>query len=169
MSYVRGPLTRLGLLVAILVMAADQATKLWLLYVYDLGAHGTVPVLPFFDFVLVWNTGISYGLFSQQGVVGQWLLFAVKAAAVVLMWIWLARADSRLVAVALGLIIGGAVGNAIDRLAHGAVVDFVLFHLTTASFEFNWYVFNLADAAIVAGVAGVLYDSLFRPNAAKAP
>src|ERR1700709_1624060 len=113
LSYVRGPLTRLGLLVAIVVMAADQATKLWLLYVYDLGAHGAVPVMPFFDFVLVWNTGISYGLFSQQGVVGQWLLFAVKAAAVILMWIWLARADSRLVAVALGLIIGGAVGNAI--------------------------------------------------------
>ena len=72
-------------------------------------------------------------------------------------------------AVALGLIIGGAVGNAIDRLAHGAVVDFVLFHLTTESFQFNWYVFNLADAAIVAGVAGVLYDSLIRPNAVKAP
>ena len=71
--------------------------------------------MPFFDLVLVWNTGISYGLFPQEGTVGQWILFAIKVVAVVLLWIWLARANSRLVAVALGLIIGGAVGNAIDR------------------------------------------------------
>jgi signal peptidase II len=156
-------------MVAAATMLADQVAKLWLLYVFDLGARGAVPVLPLFDLVLVWNTGISYGLFPQQGAVGQWILFAIKVAAVVLLWIWLARANSRLVAVALGLIVGGAVGNAIDRLAHGAVVDFVLFHLTGASFQFNWYVFNLADAAIVAGVAGVLYDALIKPNAVKAP
>ncbi len=97
------------------------------------------------------------------------MLFAVKLVAVVLLWIWLARANSRLVAVALGLIIGGALGNAVDRVAHGAVVDFALFHITTATFAFNWYVFNLADVAIVAGVALVLYDSLLRSDAAKAP
>jgi signal peptidase II len=86
-----------------------------------------------------------------------------------LLWAWLAQSTSRLVAVSLGLIIGGAVGNAIDRIAHGAVIDFVFFHVSTASFQFNWYVFNLADAAIVAGVAGVLYDALIRPVAVKAP
>jgi signal peptidase II len=83
--------------------------------------------------------------------------------------VWLARAGSRLSAVALGLIIGGAIGNALDRLIHGAVMDFVLFHITTASWTFNWYVFNLADVAIVAGVVGLLYESLFARGAAKAP
>ena len=77
--------------------------------------------------------------------------------------------DSDAHAVCLGLIIGGAVGNAIDRFANGAVVDFALLHLTTASFTFNWYVFNLADVAIVAGVAGLLYETLLGDRAAKAP
>jgi signal peptidase II len=85
------------------------------------------------------------------------------------LWIWLARAESRLTALALGLIIGGAFGNAIDRLAYGAVADFVLFHITTASFKFAWYVFNLADAAIVAGVIGLLYESLFGGVPQKRP
>ena len=138
----------------------DQATKLWLLFVFDLGARGIVTLTPFLDLVLTWNTGISYGLFQQEGPLGQWALLALKAIAVVLLWIWLARASSRLTALALGLIIGGAIGNAIDRLAYGAVADFVLFHVTTASFSFNWYVFNLADVAIVAGVVGLLYETL---------
>jgi signal peptidase II len=89
--------------------------------------------------------------------------------AVVLLAVWLARTGSRLSAVALGLIIGGAIGNSLDRVIHGAVMDFVLFHVTTASFSFNWYVFNLADVAIVAGVVGLLYESLFVRDAAKAP
>jgi signal peptidase II len=71
--------------------------------------------------------------------------------------------------VSLGLIVGGAIGNAIDRLAYGAVADFLLFHITTQSFDFNWYVFNLADVAIVAGVVGLLYETLVGPGAAKAP
>ena len=87
----------------------------------------------------------------------------------VLLWIWLARASSRLTAVALGLIIGGAVGNAIDRLHWPGVMDFVLFHVETANWSFRWYVFNLADLAIVAGVVGLLYDSLRVGIAAKAP
>jgi signal peptidase II len=168
-SLVRGPLTSLGLLVALAAAAIDQATKLWLLLVFDLGARGVVTLTPFLDLVLTWNTGISYGLFRQEGPLGQWALLAVKAAAVVLLWIWLARASSRLTAVALGLIIGGALGNGIDRLAYGAVADFVLLHLTTASFSFKWYVFNFADAAIVAGVAGLIYDTLVGDSAAKAP
>ncbi len=147
----------------------DQALKLWLLFIVDIGARGSIRLAPFVDIVLVWNTGISYGWFQQTGPAGQWALLAVKAVAVALLWIWLARAGSRLTAVALGLIIGGAVGNAIDRLAYGAVVDFVLLHLTTASWSFRWYVFNLADTAIVAGVAGLLYDSLLTRGAVKAP
>ena len=168
-AIVWGPESGFGLLIAVIVCIIDQASKLWLLFVYDLGSRGSVKILPFLDFVLIWNKGISYGLLQQNGPVGQWALLIFKIVAVALLWIWLARSHSRWVALALGLIIGGAVGNAIDRLAHGAVVDFVLFHIHTASISFNWYVFNLADAAIVAGVAGLLYDSLTGKSAAKAP
>jgi signal peptidase II len=164
-----GPFTLLGLVVALAAAAIDQASKLWLIFVTDLGARGVVTLTPFLDLVLTWNRGISYGLFPQEGPLGQWALLALKAIAAVLLWIWLARASSRLTAVALGLIIGGAIGNAIDRLAYGAVADFVLLHVTTESFHFAWYVFNLADAAIVAGVAGLLYETLVGPGAAKAP
>ena len=168
-TYLRGPLTRDGVTAALLTALVDQASKLWLLYAYDLGSRGRVPILPFFDLVLVWNKGISYGLFAQDTALGQWMLLGIKAVAAVFLWAWLSRAESRLTAVCLGLIIGGAVGNAVDRFAHGAVVDFALLHLTTASFSFNWYVFNLADVAIVAGVAGLLYETLLGGRAAKAP
>jgi signal peptidase II len=164
-----GRLTRLGLAVAVTTAAIDQATKLWLLYVFDIRAKVPVRITPFLDLVLAWNKGISYGLFQQEGAFGQWVLLAIKAAAIVLLWIWLARTGSRLTAVALGLITGGAVGNAIDPFVHEGVADFVLFHITTQTIHFNWYVFNFADTAIVAGVMGLLYESLFRDNAAKAP
>jgi signal peptidase II len=168
-SMIWGPLSRFGLAVAVAAAAIDQAMKLWLLFVFDLGGRGIVTLTPFFDLVLTWNTGISYGLLRQQGPLGQWALLALKAIAVVLLWIWLSRVTLRLTALSLGLIIGGAVGNAIDRFAYGAVADFALFHLTTASFSFNWYVFNLADVAIVAGVIGLLYETLIGVGAAKAP
>jgi signal peptidase II len=168
-SLLWGPFTLLGLAVAVAAAAVDQVIKLWVIFVTDLGARGVVALSPFLDLVLTWNTGISYGLFPQEGPLGQWALLALKAIAAVLLWIWLARASSRLTAVALGLIIGGAIGNAIDRLAYGAVADFVLFHITTESFNFKWYVFNLADVAIVAGVVGLLYETLLGSSAAKAP
>jgi len=164
-----GSFTRLGLAVAAASAALDQASKLWLLYVFDLQARMPVRLTPFLDLVLAWNKGISYGLFQQQGAFGQWALFALKVIAVALLWLWLARAGSRLTAVALGRISGGAAGYAVDRLLHDAVADFILFHITTDSIHFNWYVFNLADAAIVAGVAGLLYESLLGDRAAKAP
>lgn len=168
-SYLWGPVTRLGLITAIAAAVLDQLSKLWLLFVFDLGQRAPVRLGPFFDLVLVWNKGISYGLFQQDGPLGQWALLAVKAVAVALLWIWLARSHARLTALALGLIIGGAVGNAIDRFTYGAVADFVLFHIKTATWSFNWYVFNLADVAIVAGVVGLLYESLLTEGAAKAP
>jgi signal peptidase II len=164
-----GPLTRFGLAVAVAAAAIDQAAKLWLLFIFDLGARGIVTLTPFLDLVLTWNTGISYGLFRQEGPLGQWALLALKAIAVILLWIWLARATTRLTALSLGLIIGGAIGNAIDRYAYGAVADFVLFHVTTGSFSFKWYVFNLADVVIVAGVIGLLYEIVMGASAAKAP
>lgn len=168
-SYLWGPFTRAGLLAAAIACAIDQVTKVWLLFVFDLGSRGIVRLLPVLDLVLTWNKGISYGLFQQETALGRWFLLGIKVLAVALLWVWLARAGSKLVAVSLGLVIGGAVGNGIDRLAYGAVADFVLFHVTTASFSFTWYVFNLADAAIVAGVLGLLYDSFTAGRAAKAP
>lgn len=167
--YLFGPFSALGLAAAVLTGAADQASKLWLLKVYELADRGVVKLMPFVDLVLTWNTGISYGWFAQEGPFGQGALLAFKALAVALLWIWLARASSRLAALSLGLIIGGALGNGIDRLAHGAVVDFVLLYAQTATWRFNWYVFNLADVAIVAGVIGLLYESLWGENAPKAP
>jgi signal peptidase II len=168
-SYVWGPASALGLAVAAMTCILDQSAKLWLLYVFDLGSREQVALTPFVDFVLTWNTGISYGLFPQEGAFGQWALLAFKAAVVASLWVWLARTQTRLTAAALGLIIGGAVGNAIDRLHWPGVMDFVLFHIETASFSFRWYVFNLADVAIVAGVVGLLYDSRRAGSAAKAP
>ena len=168
LSYLRGPLTAFGLAVAALACLLDQASKLYLLFVYDLEANPT-RLGPFFDFVLTRNTGISYGLFQTSGALGQWVLLGVKAAAVVLLWAWLSRAESRLTAVSLGLIIGGAIGNGIDSVGYGWVVDFVFFHVSGADWRFNWYVFNLADVAIVAGVIGLLYESVVGDRAVKAP
>ena len=168
-SYLWGPLTRFGLAVAAITCALDQALKLWLIFGYDLPAKGTVALTPFMALVMTWNKGISYGWFQQEGPFGQWALLTLKVVAVVLLWIWMTRAGSRLAALSLGLIIGGAIGNGIDRLAYGAVADFVLLHIETASWSFDWYVFNLADVAIVAGVAGLLYESLLGDRAAKAP
>jgi signal peptidase II len=168
-AYLWGPLTRMGLITAVAAAVVDQAFKLWLLFVFDIAARQRVALTPFLDLILVWNRGISYGLFQQNGPVGQWALLLLKLVAVVLLWVWLARAESRLTAISLGLIIGGALGNAIDRIAYGAVADFVLFHITTATWSFNWYVFNLADVAIVAGVVGLLYESLVGRPSQKRP
>ena len=167
-SYLYGPLTFFGLAVAAIACLIDQASKLYLLFVFDLAAN-PVRLGPFFDFVLTRNTGISYGLFQTQGPLGQGVLLGFKTLAVLLLWLWLARAKDRLTALSLGLIIGGAVGNAIDRLAYGWVADFVFFHVSTANWRFNWYVFNLADVTIVAGVMGLLYESLAGERAQKAP
>jgi signal peptidase II len=158
-----------GILAALVTLVADQASKLWLLYVFDLAHRGAVRVTPFFDLVLAWNIGISFGWLQNDSQAAQLALMAVKVLAVVALAIWMARSHTRLVTVALGLIIGGAIGNGIDRLLHGAVVDFALFHIEIAGNTYNWYVFNLADVAIVAGVAALLYDSFLGVPAAKAP
>lgn len=161
------PFIQLGIGIALLALIFDQASKLWLIYGFDLGERGRVPLLPFFDLVLTWNTGISYGWFSQESALGRWVLVGFKLAATIFLAVWLWRAETRLTAACLGLIIGGALGNVIDRFAYGAVADFAFFHLE--AWDFRWYVFNLADVAIVLGVVGLLYETLFSPAAAKAP
>ena len=164
-SYLFGPMSGLGLAAAAVACLADQALKIWLLFGFGLAQKGVVPLAPVVDLRLIWNTGISYGLLQQQSPLGGLILLLGKLVAVVLLWVWLARTPTRLAALSLGLIIGGAIGNGIDRLAYGAVADFVHFHVGGSS----WYVFNLADAAIVAAVAGLLYDAFFGGRAAKAP
>ena len=162
-------LLRFGVIAAVVTLVLDQASKFWLLHVLDIAHRDAVRVTPFLDLVLAWNTGISYGWFQNEDATGQAILVAVKAVAVIALAIWMARSRTAMATIALGLIIGGAIGNAIDRFTYGAVVDFALFHVQIAGKTFNWYVFNLADVAIVAGVAALLYDSLLRVPAAKAP
>jgi signal peptidase II len=158
-----------GLIAAVAVLALDQASKIWLLRVFDIAHRGAVKLTPFFDLVLAWNVGISFGWFQNDSPAAQIILMLIKAVAVIILAVWMARSRTLMATVALGLIIGGALGNAIDRFAYGAVVDFALFHVQIGGNTFNWYVFNLADVAIVAGVAALLYDSFVGVPAAKAP
>lgn len=146
----------LALAIAAVTIAIDQAHKWWMLEVYDIDTKGRVTVAPFLDLVFVKNTGISYSMFDQDSPGGQMALAAFAATASLAMWVWISRyGTGRLMTWSLALIIGGAIGNAIDRLTLGGVADFFSMH----AFGFYWYVFNIADVAIVAGVAGLLYDS----------
>jgi len=152
-----GPLSVLGLSIGAATAIADQAHKWWMLLVYKITEKGEVAVTSFLDLVMVWNRGISYGLFQQGSAVGQILLACLAVAAVIGLTWWLAQMTSLLGAIGAGLVMGGAIGNGIDRVVHGAVADFFSFH----AYGFYWYVFNIADAAIVAGVVGLMYESLF--------
>ena len=146
-----------GLAVALSVALIDQLNKWWMLEVYDIEEKGRVQVTPFLDLVFVKNIGISYSLFNQESMLGQWLLAGFAVVASVALWLWLNKSAARkLTAISLGLIIGGAIGNAVDRVRIGGVADFYSLH----AFGYYWYVFNIADVAIVAGVAGLLYESL---------
>ena len=155
--YLWGPLSALGWTVAVLTLLADQLNKSWMIYVYRLPEKGTVHITSFLDLVMVWNKGISYGLFASDTQWGQIALIAFALFAVGALSVWLARTGMRLTAISIGLVIGGALGNAIDRAVYGAVADFYSLH----AYGYYWYVFNLADAAIVAGVIGLLYEGLF--------
>jgi signal peptidase II len=149
-----GPISALGFVVAAVTLAADQASKLLVLRSLRLG--DVVTLTPFCDLVLAMNRGISYGWLPQDSEFGRWVLVMVNLAAAGLFVLWLRRVRSGLLAAAIGLLVGGALGNAIDRAAYGAVVDFISLH----ALGWRWYVFNIADAAIVAGVIGLLYDAL---------
>ena len=150
---------RRGLLVALAVVALDQAVKAWVVAFFAARGTDLVTVLPVFNLVLTWNRGVSFGLFNGSG---ETLLFAVVAAAIVaaLVW-WLSRAGTRGLQLAIGLVIGGAVGNIVDRLARGAVVDFLDFHVGTL----HWFAFNVADTAICLGVFFIALDGLLGERA----
>ena len=159
-----GRWSKMGAVVALALLAADQAHKYWMLGPFDIAARGRVALTPFLDLVMVWNRGISYGLFQQDSQAGRWILIAVTLFALAALVLWLAATSARMTALAFGLVIGGAMSNMIDRLVHGAVADFFLFHI----WGYEWYVFNLADAGIVAGVGWLLYDSLFNRHKSAA-
>jgi lipoprotein signal peptidase len=158
----RNRLTTLGLIAALVVLAADQLSKWWILDVLHLPDLGQIVVLPVLNLTMVWNRGVTFGLLNGLGQWSSVALAGVALAVVVALGAWLRRAESRLVAIALGAIVGGAVSNVIDRLRFGAVVDFIHAHLG----DWSWYVFNLADAAIVCGVAALVLDGLL-PRASK--
>jgi signal peptidase II len=151
-----------GLAAAALAVLLDQGSKIALLYAAGLKAHPEheIAVLPFFNLVMAWNPGISYGLFAARGAFGTAVLviFSVLAVAGLGWWLWNARRLA--LAIGLGLVIGGALGNLIDRLVYGEVADFFSFHVGA----YRRYVFNIADCAITVGVAALLYDALLRPE-----
>ncbi|WP_374304017.1 signal peptidase II [Ferrovibrio sp.] len=144
---------RLGLAVALLILVADQVSKFFLLDLMQQNPQGIV-IAPFFNLVLVWNTGVSFGLFQEDTPLRNWTLIGVAAAVLVWLLVWLWRAQGRLIGAALGLIVGGAIGNIIDRYRFGAVFDFLDFH----AFGWHWPAFNVADSAIVIGVGLLLLD-----------
>lgn len=148
--------TRLGLIIGATTLVLDQISKLWVLFVFELPLKGRVALMPFVDFVMVWNRGISYGLMQQESELGRWGLIVLTIVAVVFLGNWLRKEAGIANGIGLGLILGGAIGNGIDRIAYGAVADFVLLHAG----NFQWYVFNIADAAIVVGVVFLLYGAL---------
>jgi signal peptidase II len=159
----------LGLAAALGALALDQAHKYWMLEVFDIGARQPIRVTPFLDIVLSWNFGVSYSLFPAHEDAARAALLAAQGAIIVGLLVWLMRASSRHVAGAVGLIVGGALGNALDRLAHGAVADFFYLHTSLPVGPLANYVFNVADVAITIGVALLLLDSLVSGSGSSAP
>ncbi|HEY8612792.1 MAG TPA: signal peptidase II [Roseomonas sp.] len=161
---------RRGLILTLLVLVADQASKWWILEVLDLPTRRNVPLLGDgefgLDLTMVWNRGVTFGLLSGTAPWHAWALAALAAAIAVFLIRWMAKAENRRTALALGAIVGGAVGNVIDRARFGAVVDFV----DAYAWGWHWYVFNVADAAIVLGVIVLLIEAATaRPAAPERP
>ena len=153
-NWLWGAYSPLGLSVALIAFLADQLHKWWMLSVWELQLHDRIFVTSFYNLVYYSNKGISFSMLQMDGA-GQYLLSGFALIVSIAMAVWLAKSgDSRLMAISVGLIIGGALGNALDRLHLGGVADFFEFH----AYGFHWPAFNIADAAIVAGVGGLLYD-----------
>ena len=152
-------MVRLGLTVALLLLASDQLSKWVALDLLDLAAR-PITVTPFFNLVMVWNRGVSFGMLDSLGAFAPWLLSGLALAVVIGLLFWLKRSEHAMTAIGLGLVIGGAIGNALDRLRHGAVVDFLDFHLA----GYHWPAFNLADAGICVGAGLIVVDGLLAPR-----
>jgi signal peptidase II len=142
--------------IAAAVVCLDQLTKWWIVETV-MKPPRAIEITPFFNLVMGWNRGISFGFFNNDSPLNSWVLPLVTVLIVCFLAVWLARARFVVVGTALGLIIGGALGNLIDRIRYGAVADFLDFH----AFEYHWPAFNVADAAITVGAAVLVWDSLF--------
>jgi signal peptidase II len=151
----------LGLVAALVVLVADQLSKWWVLNVLDLPDVRQIVLLPVLNLTMVWNHGVTFGLLNGLGSWGHVILAAVALAVVVALGVWLRKAETRVMAAAIGAIAGGAIGNVIDRVRFGGVVDFIHAHVGTPWGDYSWYVFNVADAAIVCGVGALILESLF--------
>ncbi|PWB80437.1 MAG: signal peptidase II [Methylocystaceae bacterium] len=149
----------IGLAAVVAALALDQGHKFWMLEIYDIALRQPIRLTPFLDVVLSWNLGISYSLFAAQSDVGRLAIVALQSSIVAFLLLWLWRTPRRPTAAALGLVVGGALGNVCDRLLHGAVADFFYFHTALPVGPLANYVFNLADAAIFVGVALLVLES----------
>ncbi len=149
----------LGLAMAALILLADQLSKYWILHGLDLPERGQVAIIPgFFDFAMVYNQGVTFGLLRAGNRAGQMILAAVAVAVTAGLLVWLRRAESTLIALCLGAIAGGALGNVADRFRAGRVVDFI--HLHAGDWDPFPFVFNVGDSAIVLGVTALLLEGL---------
>jgi lipoprotein signal peptidase len=156
---------RLGIIAGLLVLGVDQASKYWVLNVLDLPDLRQVVLLPVLNLTMVWNQGVTFGLLNGLGSWSHFVLAGIALAVVGALFLWLRRADNALAALSIGSIAGGAVGNVIDRLRYGAVVDFIHAHIGA----WSWYVFNVADAAIVCGVAVLILETQFLRRSKPGP
>lgn len=147
---------KLGLVLALVVGVLDQLTKQWAL-ARLFTPPDRIEVLPMLNFVPVWNRGVSFGLLANDSAWGPWLLGGFAIVVSVFMIVWIARAETRWLVTGLGLVVGGALGNAFDRALHGAVVDFIDVHYA----GWHWPAFNIADAGITIGVGFILLDAFF--------
>ena len=147
---------RRGLLIVVVVLVLDQVSKWWMVFEV-MNPPRTSPVLPFFNLVMGWNKGVSFGMFDSDSDMNKWLLICLALAVVAFLLMWMRKAESRRVALAIGMIVGGAIGNVIDRLHFGAVADFLDFYIGS----YHWPAFNVADAGITVGAVILVLDSLF--------
>jgi signal peptidase II len=155
--------SRLGGITAVFTCLSDQATKWWVLESI-MQPPRVIPVTSFFNLVLTWNNGISFGLFNNGSNLNALILSLLAIVIVIFLIMWLRKSETKRVAIGLGLIIGGAIGNIIDRGLHGAVVDFLDFHINS----YHWPAFNIADSCITIGAMVLVFDSLFSPKPEQA-
>ncbi|GAA0589841.1 signal peptidase II [Caenispirillum bisanense] len=147
-----------GLVLAAVILVADQISKI-IIVDSVMAVPRVIEVTPFFNLVMAWNYGVSFGMFNTPGTQA-WVLIGLSLVVAAALLVWMAREPSRASRLALAAIIGGAIGNVVDRLRWGAVADFLDFH----AFGYHWPAFNVADAAIVIGAAILVLDNLFRPS-----
>ncbi len=145
----------LGLICGVIILVLDQITKWWIV-TEVMYPPRLIPVFPSFNLVMGWNRGVSFGIFDSSSPPNQWLLISLALIIVTVLLIWLKRAESRLISTALGMIIGGALGNVLDRIHYGAVADFLDFYIG----NFHWPAFNVADAGITIGVIVLVLESV---------